>query len=436
MAASREKRNQFRAIGYSTANRVRDLDPAPRNDWEILVKRVRLTGLAASTALGLTLALSSQSGYAQSTSGGEAQVIAPIPADAKTPAKADTAAQPAETPAKTDAAAQANKAPADTDTTAAIPSQTPAPADTAAQPAEPPAQANTAAQPAETPAQAETAAQPAETPAKADTAAQPADTAVQPANDVAQTAPKAQQALPKIAVPLPDAAAPTEKDVHIQPTEAAPSKAASAPPAGPSAADLALAGELKSLLAGRLDRFVTRRDDRAGVEAFYKKRDYKPLWVNDGAADARAKAAIAYLAAVETDGLNPDDYPTPAFKAGASAGELAADELKLTNAVLVYARDAEVGRINYTRIGSDISFKLDPPDPAAVLAKMADTKDVAAALDGYNPPQAGFKALKAKLAELRKGALPKEAEKAEGHAGGCRPDHPPGHAQRARRAIA
>ena len=152
---------------------------------------------------------------------------------------------------------------------------------------------------------------------------------------------------------------------------------------------------------------MPRRDDRAGVEAFYKKRDYKPLWVNNGAADARAKAAIAYLANVATDGLNSDDYPTPAFKAGASAGELAADELKLTNAVLIYARDAEVGRINYTRIGSDISFKLDPPDPAAVLAKMADTKDVAAALDGYNPPQAGFKALKAKLADLRKGELPK-----------------------------
>ena len=278
----------------------------------------------------------------------------------------DTAAQPTETPAKADAAAQPTETPAKADT-AAQPTETPAKADAAAQPAETPAKTDTAAQPAETPAKTDTAAQPAEAPAKADTAAQPAET-------------------------------PAKVDT------------ASAPPAGPSAADLALAGELKSLVAGRLDRFVTRRDDRASVEAFYKKRDYKPLWVNNGAADARAKAAIAYLANVETDGLNSDDYPTPAFKAGASAGELAADELKLTNAVLIYARDAEVGRINYTQIGSDISFKLDPPDPAAVLAKMADTKDVAAALDWYNPPQAGFKALKAKLADLRKGELPKVAE--------------------------
>ena len=168
------------------------------------------------------------------------------------------------------------------------------------------------------------------------------------------------------------------------------------------------------MISGRLDRFVPRKDDRAGVEAFYKKRDYKPLWVSGGGADARAKAAIGYLAAVAADGLDPNDYPTPDFAAAASAGELAAAELKLTDAVLIYAHDAQVGRVHYTRVGSDISFKLDEPDPAAVLANMADAKDVAAALDGYNPPQAGFKALKAKLAELRKGeqaAQPEQEKK-------------------------
>ncbi len=45
-----------------------------------------------------------------------------------------------------------------------------------------------------------------------------------------------------------------------------------------------------------------------------------------------------------------------------------------------------------------------------MLAKLAGAADVAAALDGYNPPQPEFKALKAKLAELRKGALAPKAE--------------------------
>ncbi len=262
-------------------------------------------------------------------------------------------------------------------------------------------------------------------------AAKPDAASPQPAKDVAETTPTAAQALPKISVPLPDVVPPTEKDVHIQTPGPAPAQTAAKTGANPetkpearsdasaqptkessqpasaltqtAAADTAIASALKDLITGRLDRYVPRKDDRAGVEAFYKKRDFKPLWVANGAADARAKAAIAYLASVDADGLNPSDYPRPDFQAATSTDELAVAELGLTNAVLIYAHDAQVGRIHYTRVGSDISFKLDEPHPADVLGKMADTQDVAAALDGYNPPQAGFKALKAKLAELRKG---------------------------------
>ncbi len=44
------------------------------------------------------------------------------------------------------------------------------------------------------------------------------------------------------------------------------------------------------------------------------------------------------------------------------------------------------------------------PEPADVLGKIAKASDVAEALDSYNPPQPQYKALKAKLAEARKGS--------------------------------
>ena len=78
--------------------------------------------------------------------------------------------------------------------------------------------------------------------------------------------------------------------------------------------------------------------------------------------------------------------------------------------MLTYARHAQIGQIHFSRVGSDIDFKLVAPEPAEVLAKLAGAADVAAALDGYNPPQPEFKALKEKLAELRKGALAPKAE--------------------------
>jgi murein L,D-transpeptidase YcbB/YkuD len=178
--------------------------------------------------------------------------------------------------------------------------------------------------------------------------------------------------------------------------------AADAATAAAGATDAQVADQLRDLITGKkLDRLIARRDDRAGVEQFYKARDYKPLWLTDGKASAAEKAAADYLAQVQTVGLEPQDYPVPDFAAAQTPDSLAAAELKFTNAVLTYARNAQIGRIHFSRVGSDIEFKLNAPEPADVLAKLADASDVAAALDGYNPPQDGFKALKKALAELR-----------------------------------
>jgi len=210
--------------------------------------------------------------------------------------------------------------------------------------------------------------------------------------------------------PSADTKAESKQDVAAPAAE--PAKAAATPAATPTpvTADSTVADQLRQMIAGKLDRIVSRKADREGVESFYKARDYKPLWVSDGAAGARAKAAIAYLSRVDSVGLDPSDYPTPDFKSAATAETQAEEELKLTASVLTYARQAQAGRIHFSRVGADIEFKPVAPEPAQVLANLADAGDVGAALDGYNPPQPEFKALKAKLAELRKGALAPKAE--------------------------
>jgi murein L,D-transpeptidase YcbB/YkuD len=182
------------------------------------------------------------------------------------------------------------------------------------------------------------------------------------------------------------------------------SKAAAAPEAKPEPVtiDTQVAVAINDLIAGKhLDRLVARKDDRAGAEHYYKDHGNKPIWTSNGAVNARAEAAIGYLHQVDTVGLEPSDYPIPELAASASPDAIAEYELRLTASVLAYARDAQIGRIHFSRVDADISFKLEPPDPAAVLDKLADSKDVAAALDSYNPPQQGFKALKEKLAEVR-----------------------------------
>lgn len=168
--------------------------------------------------------------------------------------------------------------------------------------------------------------------------------------------------------------------------------------------DAATAEKLRELLATRLSRAVDRRQDRAGAEAFYRDRGFAPLWIADGTASSRAKAAIAYLRGVAADGLDPADYRIPAFS---DPSKLEQDEVALTNSVLAFARHARTGRLPYAKVSSAIHYELENPEAADVLANMANAGNIAEALDTYQPQHPAYKALKAKLPEARKkpGAL-------------------------------
>ncbi len=332
------------------------------------MKFVGFDNLLASTALGLVLSLSGHAAVAQQAAD-QTQIVVPLPDQTPQSAQKDVgggAAVPA--------------APQDTATDAAA-------ADAASQKS------------------AVEAATANDTPAK-DAAAQTAP---------AQDSPAQSAAAPAAATPAQDAAAPAvtapvqnaEVPAPVASPVAAPEKAAEAPattPAPAVSADAAISNKLRELVASKaLDRALDRKTERAGVEAFYKARDFKPLWIADGAQDARAKSAIAYLAKADEVGLDPNDYPAPDFAAASTPEALAAAELKLTADALTFARHAQIGRVHFTRVAADISFNLVAPEPADVLTKLAAADDAGAVLDSYNPPMAEFKALRAKLAELRSG---------------------------------
>jgi L,D-transpeptidase YcbB len=212
--------------------------------------------------------------------------------------------------------------------------------------------------------------------------------------------PKAETVSPEIVkkdAVAPDAA-PAEAPVQDAAKPAEPAKPVIA--ANLPAADVPVAEKLRDILTGRSDRIFMRKAERAAVEAFYTARGYAPVWIENGAASARAKAAIARLNAADDDGLEVADYPTPSFK-DADAAALAEAELKLMATVFAYARHAQIGSVHFSRVSADVSYNQVAPEAADVLAKMAEAKNVADALDSYNPPHAGYKALKQKLAEAR-----------------------------------
>jgi murein L,D-transpeptidase YcbB/YkuD len=174
-----------------------------------------------------------------------------------------------------------------------------------------------------------------------------------------------------------------------------------APPAAPPAPVDPIVEQLRELASGKFDRLVGDKEKRAALDAFYSKRSYAPIWITEGKVNDRALAAIDYLARVDADGLNPADYVVPDVSSMTDPASLAEGDLKLSAAVVAYARHAQVGRVHWTRVSGDIFYDSKASAPADVLANLAGANDVAAALAAYEPQAPGYLALKAKLAELR-----------------------------------
>jgi murein L,D-transpeptidase YcbB/YkuD len=226
-------------------------------------------------------------------------------------------------------------------------------------------------------------------------AAAPATTTT-PAETAPATPAETATTTPADRAPAEPAAAPAET-ATVTPAEAPPPD----PLASLDPADRPIGERLRDLLP-KADRTFASRRERLAVEAFYQKRNYAPVWFERGAVSARTNAAIARIHAASADGLIPAEYKIPDLTAAAASADAQADaELRLTATLITFTRHLQAGRFPYARMGGEIMYPQEPPDVAAALAKLADAANVAAAIDEFSPPQPGYRALKAKLAELR-----------------------------------
>jgi murein L,D-transpeptidase YcbB/YkuD len=167
-----------------------------------------------------------------------------------------------------------------------------------------------------------------------------------------------------------------------------------------AAIDAPIIEQLHNLANGKFDRIIGSTKERLSIDAFYAGRNYAPLWLTDGKANARAQAAIAYLGGVAGDGLDPTDYPVPNFASLTDPAALAEAEIRLTTSVITYAHHAQIGRVHWSRVSGDIFYDQNAPDPAEVLSTVMEAKDVGEVLAAYEPHAAAYLALKAKLAQL------------------------------------
>ena len=373
----------------------------------------------ASTAIILMLSAAAGDALAEPKSGVDLNTATPAPGMANLAALGGQAARPAK---PTDSANQSPAPaatvkpdqPTDQPAADAVAPATPKPDQSADQPAA--AVAPAAATPEQPTDQPATAAVPPTTATPEQPTDQPAAAAVTPPastpnpsetpeRPVAPTVTEVPPTKPESPAAAGEGAAPTTSvTAPAAPAAATPSEsAATAAPNPVVEADAAIVEQLRELADGKFDRILAGKKERTSVDAFYAARNYAPLWITDGKANERSQAAIAYLGQVYTDGLDPADYPVPHFSSLSDPAALAEAEIKLTSSVIIYAHHAQMGRVHWSRVSGDIYYDRKPPDPAEVLAKLAEAKDVGEALASYEPQFPAYVALKAKLAELRAG---------------------------------
>jgi murein L,D-transpeptidase YcbB/YkuD len=85
----------------------------------------------------------------------------------------------------------------------------------------------------------------------------------------------------------------------------------------------------------------------------------------------------------------------------ADAGALAAADVGFSLAVVRYVTHLASGRLNPAEISRIITLEPERPAAAEILLRLSDATAAAPAVSQYEPPHPQYKALKAKLAELR-----------------------------------
>ncbi len=154
----------------------------------------------------------------------------------------------------------------------------------------------------------------------------------------------------------------------------------------------------------------TKKSEQGALVEYYAVPDQRLLWIDENGVNERGKAVIAEIKNADDYGLRASDYALPNpddFNASdpKATDWLADEEIKISYAVLGYARDARGGRIVPAQISPNLDPQLVLPNPTEVIESIAIRSDPAAYLRSFQPDQPQFEALRQKLIEFRGGKV-------------------------------
>ncbi|KAI95876.1 hypothetical protein T281_02815 [Rhodomicrobium udaipurense JA643] len=176
-------------------------------------------------------------------------------------------------------------------------------------------------------------------------------------------------------------------------------------PAHPAVAAEAPAGDPVAPLvverAANAGSKADARDDVSAVKTFYTATKGKPIWTSAEGFTPAATKAIREIRAADSYGLEASAFELPA-SAGETPEARAEAEVKLSLAILKYARHARGGRVDPPSISPAMDRKPHVYEPKSVLEAVTAADDADAYLRGLHPKSEQFKRLRQALIALDK----------------------------------
>jgi murein L,D-transpeptidase YcbB/YkuD len=158
----------------------------------------------------------------------------------------------------------------------------------------------------------------------------------------------------------------------------------------PAIQNLASKGTLEGM------RWADFRDYQPWLQKFYEPTGYSPAWVQGTRPSSQALSMIALFKNAWTKGLEPEDYDASRWDARLRALQdsragVAVFDLALTVCAMRYVSDLRVGRINPQHFNFDLNVEHKKYDLSQFLRdRLLPASDMAAALEGIEPPFAGY----------------------------------------------
>jgi murein L,D-transpeptidase YcbB/YkuD len=157
-------------------------------------------------------------------------------------------------------------------------------------------------------------------------------------------------------------------------------------------------------LAGKAGGRSDAREDASALNAFYTEMKGSPVWTSPEGFTPKAVKVIHEIKNAGEWGLDASAFQIPANPgAGAKPEAVAEAELKLSLAVLKYARHARGGRLDPPSLSPIIDRRPHIYDPKSVLEAISTNDAPDAYLRGLHPKHEQFKRLRQALISLNKG---------------------------------